>query len=424
MGMNNSIEKAMLKYGIEQFRDSQEEAVYGVLYGHDTFVIAKTSSGKSVDYIVPGLVMAPKITLVIVPTISLGVTQVQKLQQRGIGAAMISSKMELSVKHIENEIEDHRIIFLYVTPERLHKKKFQKLINRYCPGIIVIDEAHCVSDWGASMFRTDYLRIGDFIDQLSIRPTVIALTATAPIEDRKFISESLHLINPNIIVSSLVRENITIEKIKCNYKNREKRYMKVQETIRLYSGGGSVVIYCSTKDNVDVIFDYLNAQEEFEDNVTIYYSDLSESDHKINAIDFIDDRKKIIVATSAFGLGIDNPNVDLVIHFNMPFSIVDWYQQISRGGRAGQPATAVLLYQTDDIDNNRSIIKSKRFREISGDNESNIDQVTNLCLQKFDDLVSLFDSKKCFMKSALKYLGEESAKNCCRCSNCRKKGKK
>lgn len=322
-------------FGYDSYKPGQEEIIDSILAGKDVLAIMPTGSGKSICYQVPALLL-PGITIVISPLISLMQDQVKALNEAGIKAGYINSSLtESQISTVYARALDGAYKILYVAPERLESYEFTNFVDKVGISMVTVDEAHCISQWGQD-FRPSYLKIVDFIDGLSKRPIVSAFTATATEEVKNDISCVLKLKDPKIVVTGFDRENLYfgVETIK-------KKDDYVLEYIKNHPED-SGIIYCATRKNVDALYELLsNAGIQ----VARYHAGMNKEDRKESQNDFIYDRSPVIIATNAFGMGIDKSNVRFVIHYNMPQSMENYYQEAGRAGRDGEPSpmhTAVL----------------------------------------------------------------------------------
>lgn len=337
--------------GIRQLRAHQLKPIQSLMAGQDTMVIAGTGSGKSIIYQLPTLLHKNELTLVIEPTLSLIYNQVKFLRDRKLDADYIDySRNKKEVEDILRNVKKGKLTFLYVTPERLQHKAFQQALRDTKVHMVVVDECHCVTEWGYT-FRDAYLQIGDFIDSLPKRPTVCACSATIAENRLDEIIRLLHLAKPELFRSDLKRKNLVLLKKDVTSGKRkledriEKRVKQLDQYMRKYHKNGSAVVYALTTGYVDAIYNYLN--ELYPGQVARYHGQIKPESlrHKME-LSFLQGKRKIMVATSAFGMGIDVPDVELVIHFHPPISMVDYIQQIGRAGRDQQTrACCVLFYE-------------------------------------------------------------------------------
>lgn len=357
-----ALKPGMELLGIEKLRDPQIKPIQSLMYGNDTVIIAGTASGKSITFQLAGLVHDNELTLVIEPTLSLIYDQVQSLQEHGVNADYIDHfRKKKDVESILHKAKNGKLTFLYVTPERLQSHQFQDAMANTHIYMVVVDECHCVTEWG-NTFRDAYLKIGEFIDMLPKRPVVCACTATLPEGKFPEITELLHLDHPIIRRSDLRRKNLVLLKKDVTSKEKklgnrlEERFELIAKYIRKYHHNGSVVIYALTTGYVDAIYNYLS--ELYPGQVARYHAQMQSEhlQHRME-IDFLQGKRKIMVATTAFGMGINVPDIELVLHFNTPISMIDYIQQIGRGGRDEKVrAYCVLFYEHNGDD--RQIVRS------------------------------------------------------------------
>lgn len=390
-------------------RSEQIEAIKSILGGHYILVIAPTSFGKSAIYLIPAIINGSKggWTLVIEPTLALIADQVNKLQSLGIAAEMMTSRNKSKHDDILDRLCENEITILYVTPERLQSEEFCTAVADNPPWFIAVDEAHCVLDWGYT-FRKDYLHIKNFVKNLPNNPVIAAFTATAPPEYRNRICKLLGMKKPEICTPNLVRNNIILLKEDCTGLDIKKRLSRVKYNIKKYGKDGRIVICCATRKNVDLVSNYLSKQ--FPGEVVKCHAYMDSDRREKHELQFIKGIKRIIVATTAFGMGINVPNIRLVLHFNLPLSAIDYYQQIGRAGRDGKKSHAMLLYHPDDIGLNQYVLNK----------EDSSKDVREWLSERLDEMVSIAESDQCLMQQVLESLGEEHPTTCRHCTNCQK----
>ena len=406
-------EKFLKQYfGYDGFREGQEQLIEAVLSGKDVLGIMPTGAGKSMCFQIPALMMEG-ITLVISPLISLMKDQVGALNQAGIHAAFLNSS--LSVGQYAKALayaREGRYKIIYVAPERLETQGF--LDFAMSEGIkisfLAVDEAHCVSQWGQD-FRPSYLKILDFLKKLPYRPVIGAYTATATTDVRDDIMDILQLQDPFVITTGFDRENLyfavrkPVDKYKelVGYIRRKEKEMP----------GSSGIVYCLTRKNVEDVC-YNLRKEGF--SVTRYHAGLSDMERKENQDDFIYDRRQIMVATNAFGMGIDKSDVRFVVHYNMPKNMESYYQEAGRAGRDGEPSDCILYYEPMDVRTNRFFIENNE------DNEA-LDEITRRLVKERDEERLRQMTFYCFTTGCLRnyiliIFGEASPGYCGNCSNC------
>ena len=353
--------KKLLKqyFGYDEFRQGQEQLIEAALNGQDVLGIMPTGAGKSLCFQIPALMM-DGITLVISPLISLMKDQVGTLNQAGIHAAFLNSSLTQGQYHTALKYAmQGRYKIIYVAPERLETEGFINfaLNSGVKISMLAVDEAHCVYQWGQD-FRPSYLKILEFLKKLPYRPVLTAYTATATAEVRDDIMDILNLRDPFVLTTGFDRENLYYAVKRPRDKYRELlSYLKEKEE---KMPGSSGIIYCLSRKNVEEVC-YQLREDGF--SVTRYHAGLSDEERKENQEDFIYDRKQIMVATNAFGMGIDKPDVRFVVHYNMPKNMESYYQEAGRAGRDGEPAECILYYAPIDNRTNRFLIENGEENE-------------------------------------------------------------
>lgn len=394
-------------FGHTLFREGQEEIIDNILSGTDVLAIMPTGAGKSVCYQVPALLL-DGLTLVISPLISLMKDQVNALVQSGIKAAFLNSSLSLSQqKEVYRRALNGAYQMIYVAPERLLTEDFQQFSQNVKIAMVTVDEAHCVSQWGQD-FRPHYLKIVEFIKNLPYRPIISAFTATATIEVRNDILHILGLNNPFVIVTGFDRTNLYFEVRKPQSKMKE--LISILEQRQDKCG----IIYCSTRKNVEMVCEKLN---DHGFSATRYHAGLTDDERHNNQDDFIYDRKNVIAATNAFGMGIDKSNVSYVIHYNMPKSVEEYYQEAGRAGRDGEPADCIILYHGQDVVTNEFIIRhSNEENEVLTDDMRQAVKAKEL--ERLKRMTFYCTTTDCLREYILKYFGEKTQSYCANCSNC------
>ena len=392
-------------FGYDSFRPGQEAVINAILEGRDILAVMPTGAGKSLCYQVPAMLLSG-IKLVISPLISLMQDQVKALNEAGVDAAFINSS--LSEKELndtfKNAYKGHYKI-IYVAPERLMSEGFISFAKSVEISMVTIDEAHCISQWGQD-FRPSYMDIAEFINILDKRPIISAFTATATQNVREDIICSLGLNNPYFLVTGFDRENLFFQIDKP--QNKERFILDFIERHR----GESGIIYCATRKNVDSLYTLLRKQHI---SVGKYHAGMSNEERKQMQNDFVFDYTSIVIATNAFGMGIDKSNVRFVIHYNMPSSMENYYQEAGRAGRDGLNSECILLFSPQDIIINRFLLEHKDFSDIDP-----IDAMTirERDIKRLQIMEGYCYTTECLRNYILKYFGEDPKKPCDDCGNC------
>ena len=394
-------------FGYDEFRQGQAEIIDAILQRRDAVGIMPTGGGKSICFQVPAL-MFDGISVIISPLISLMKDQVNSLRACGINAVFFNSTLsESQTKREQEKVLSGQCKIIYVAPERLTSPSFIQLCRSVEISMVCIDEAHCVSHWGQD-FRPSYLDIKEFIGTLPKRPVVAAFTATATKRVREDITGLLGLVDPEEIVTGFARDNLYFEVVKTTDK-----YVALKRYLDLYSSQSGIV-YCATKKAVDEVFSQLS-DEGF--SVTRYHAGLSKAERTDNQNKFIYDEKKIVIATNAFGMGIDKSNVSFVIHYNMPGDIESYYQEAGRAGRDGSDANCVILYSPQDIRIQKFFIENNEYKgELSFKQKL---QLKNLRNEKLDKMIYYCENDVCLRNYILRYFDENPTSKCGNCSNCK-----
>ena len=392
-------EKELLKkyFGYDDFRPGQAEIISNILKGRDCLGIMPTGAGKSICYQIPSLLFSG-VTIVISPLISLMKDQVDSLNDVGISATFINSSLshseyEQTIENIVNGV--YKII--YVAPERLESSTFLKLLNSIPISMFAIDEAHCVSQWGHD-FRPTYQKIADIILNLKVRPVVTAFTATATEVVKNDIVQLLHLSDPFVLTTGFDRTNLSFSvETPSNKTDFVLNFIKKHES-------ASGIIYCLTRKSVDALYDTLYSLGY---PVSKYHAGMTEKLRAESQEDFVYDRTSIMIATNAFGMGIDKSNIRYVIHYHMPRDLESYYQEAGRAGRDGDSAECILLFSRADIVSNKFLIEQS-----SGSSH-------RVEYDKLNDIVDYCNTDKCLRRYILEYFGEIPLfDNCENCGNC------
>ena len=393
-------------FGYASFRKGQEALIDSILEGRDTLGIMPTGAGKSLCFQVPAL-MLEGVTLVISPLISLMKDQVSALCQAGIRAAYLNSSLTYPQyrKALANACAGvYKII--YVAPERLLTEEFLAFSHRVRIALVTVDEAHCISQWGQD-FRPSYLKVPEFVAQLDERPVLAAFTATATEEVKRDIAAMLSLRDPFTITTGFNRDNL--------YFEVDKPPDKMAALLRYLrdNPGKSGIVYCTTRKTVEEVCQKLRTAGF---PATRYHAGLSPEERRDNQEDFLYDRAPLMVATNAFGMGIDKSNVAFVLHYNMPGSMEAYYQEAGRAGRDGQPAQCILYYSGQDVATNRFLIEH-------GEGAPDADEETTARLREQDkerlkQMTFYCHTADCLREYILRYFGETPENYCGNCGNC------
>lgn len=393
-------------FGHDSFRDGQEQIVDALLDGRDALCIMPTGAGKSMCYQIPALLF-DGVTIVVSPLISLMKDQVGSLVQSGVPAAYINSSLSYpQFLRVLSNVEHGKYKIIYVAPERLLTDGFLDTCKKIKISMVAVDEAHCVSQWGQD-FRPSYLKIITFVESLANRPIVGAFTATATNDVKEDIKKILRLENPFEITTGFDRPNLFFGVIKSSSKDE-----KLIDLIR-ERGDRSGIVYCATRKNVESVCELL-CDNGF--SAARYHAGLDEYERRKNQEDFVFDRKNIMVATNAFGMGIDKSNVTYVIHYNMPKNIESYYQEAGRAGRDGGEADCILLYSPKDVRLNRFMIENSEGNEELTIEEN--EQIRERDFERLKYMTFYSTTNDCLRGFILRYFGGDKKAYCGKCPNC------
>lgn len=385
-------------FGYDTFRPGQQEVIQKVLSHRNVLAVMPTGAGKSLCYQVPALAQ-DGVTLVISPLISLMKDQVDSLDQNGIKAAALNSTTpQEEVNPILRQAYQGKIKLLYVTPERLELDYFRYQLNFLNITLVAVDEAHCISQWGHD-FRPAYRKILSGINGLRSKPNVLALTATATPEVQKDIAQQLNITQDNFVVTSFARPNISFQLV--NSPKNTRSY--VSEFIKAHLNESGIV-YTNTRKEVEVLVNYLNKRGL---NVKGYHGGMENADRERVQDDFQYDRVQVIVATNAFGMGIDKSNVRFVIHANSARNVESYYQEAGRAGRDGLKSTAIMIYHPSDLQTYRWFI----------DNSEADENYKKYQYHKLQAITNYANSGECLQQFIVRYFGQDCP-SCGKCSNC------
>jgi len=393
-------------FGHEAFRDGQEPLIDALLAGRDAQGVMPTGAGKSVCYQLPAM-MLPGTTLVVSPLISLMKDQVAALTAMGIPAACINSMLAPGeYAEVLQQAGQGAYKVLYIAPERLLTADFQRLCRTLHIPLVAVDEAHCVSQWGQD-FRPSYLDIAEFIEGLPQRPVVGAFTATATDAVKADIVKLLGLNDPLCITTGFDRPNLYFD-----VKMPRDKFTWVLDYIRRHDGQAGIV-YCATRKAVDQTCQKL-AQRGI--SVTRYHAGLPDDERRRNQEDFVYDRRRVMVATNAFGMGIDKSNISFVLHYNMPKNVESYYQEAGRAGRDGTAAQCVLLFSAGDVQTARYLIHASSENEALSEAERQA--VRRQDMERLRRMTDYCKTSGCYRHYLLRYFGEQAPERCGNCGNC------
>jgi len=400
---------ALKKYfGHSEFRPSQDTVIDALLAGHDVLGVMPTGAGKSICFQIPALLLSG-ITIVVSPLISLMKDQVFQLRKGDIPVAFINSSLtKEQYREVLKRVGIGQYKIIYVAPERLETADFLQFAINTPISLIAIDEAHCVSQWGQD-FRPSYLKISKFVDQLKVRPTIGAFTATATGDVKSDIIRLLNLRDPVSLTTGFDRPNL--------YFGVEKPENKIKRFYELIASRNDQcgIVYCATRKAVDSVCAALRQRGM---SAGRYHAGLEDDERRINQDNFIQSKISVVVATNAFGMGIDKPDVRYVIHYNMPKNLENYYQEAGRAGRDGNPSECILLFSEDDIKTAEYMIQDAG--QNIGISERNQRKIQRQDVKRLDNMIRYCEIDGCLRSFILNYFGEKQRIRCGNCSNCLK----
>ena len=406
-------EEALKTYfGYDAFRGGQETVIDALLSGQDALAIMPTGAGKSLCYQIPALLL-PGITLVISPLVSLMRDQVTALVQNGIPAAFLNSSLTFKQYLLAlDRAKEGRYKIIYVAPERLETEGFRAFAEQANISLVAVDEAHCISQWGQD-FRPSYLNIPAFVDSLKRRPVVGAFTATATPEVKEDIEKLLALREPKRLTTGFDRKNLYFEVL----EPQDKKATLLGQV--LSRPGKCGIVYCSTRKNVEEVCNFLRERGV---HATRYHAGLEPEERHKNQEDFLYDRAAVMVATNAFGMGIDKSDVRYVIHYNMPKDVESYYQEAGRAGRDGLPSSSIMLYSGADVHTCEFLIKNGNQREdLDAETAAQLEERD---MQRLRKMIGYCKTERCLRRYILQYFGEKDPEDCGSCRNCLHRGER
>ena len=395
-------------FGYTAFRYAQETLIDTLLMGRDVLGVMPTGAGKSICFQIPAMLMSGA-TLVISPLISLMKDQVAQLKNRDIPAAFINSSLTAEqYREVLRRVGEGQYKIIYVAPERLETEDFLRFALKTPISLVAVDEAHCVSQWGQD-FRPSYLKIARFIEKLQVRPIVGAFTATATAAVKEDITRLLGLCDPLSLTTGFDRPNLYFEVARP--KNKSKHFHELIEQRNDMCG----IVYCATRKTVDTVCAELRRRGVA---ASRYHAGLEDAERRLNQDDFIQNRISVMVATNAFGMGIDKPDVRYVIHYNMPKNLEGYYQEAGRAGRDGKPSECILLFSNEDIKTAEFLIQDSGKNEELTEHERR--SVRYHDVVRLDKMIRYCEIESCLRSYVLRYFGEKQKGKCGNCSNCNK----
>ena len=400
-------------FGYQSFRPHQAEIVDAALAGRDVLAVMPTSAGKSICYQVPALALATRtgeLTIVVSPLISLMADQVGALRQTGVAASFLNSTLGSRERaDVLYGIASGALALVYVAPERLDDPAFVETVSSRGVALLAVDEAHCISQWGND-FRPSYQRIIEFLEALPKRPPVMALTATATRAVRKDILDALGLGDPLVVIASFDRPNLSFAVSRPRNGAEKDRTLVAFVRERAKKSG---IVYCSSRRAVEEVCELLRDEGLL---ATRYHAGLPAAERDRNQDDFLYDRSRVMVATNAFGMGIDKSNVSYVVHYNLPLSLENYYQEAGRAGRDGTKADCLLLYSPGDVHTAEFLLSRSEPREDLTAEQREL--LAERDAERLRQMVFYATTTECLRAHILRYFGEEAPAYCGNCGNC------
>ena len=399
-------------FGHNAFRPAQEALIDALMSGRDVLGVMPTGAGKSVCYQIPAMLL-DGVTLVISPLISLMKDQVAQLKLAGIPGAYINSSLTAAqYREVLRRAGNGRYKIIYVAPERLETEEFLRFAMDTKIALLAVDEAHCVSQWGQD-FRPSYLKIAGFIDKPRARPVVGAFTATATVEVKHDMERLLGLNKPLSLTTGFDRPNLYFQVARPKYKPAYFREIIARRS-NLLKKGDIGIVYCATRKAVDTLYAELKRQGIA---AARYHAGMEDDERRQSQDDFINDRVSVMVATNAFGMGIDKPNVRYVIHYHMPKNLESYYQEAGRAGRDGKPSDCILLFSRDDIKIAEYFIQNSEKNLELTEKERRL--LYHRDYDRLDKMTGYCETTGCLRAYLLRYFGEKHKGDCRNCGNCR-----